>query len=75
MQPPSPVLQIHDDGCDITRSLVRTRPTFLDNVNSLVEQTICGVSALRSLYRHGLLNIPAIEERHDLEVINDYRKA
>lgn len=56
-----PSVQIHDDGCDITRYLAENDPAFLrERVWGVTEQTTCGITFLTHLYRKRMLPCPSI---------------
>jgi adenosylhomocysteinase len=57
-------VQIHDDGCDMTRYLSNHHPYFLKNVWGITEQTTCGISFLTNLYRQEKLFCPSIDIAH-----------
>lgn len=59
-----PHVQIHDDGCDITRYLADQYPEFMRRVNGISEQTTCGITFLGHLFRADKLHCPAIDVAH-----------
>jgi len=50
-----------DDGCDITRFLHERHPEVISRVKGLTEQTTCGVTFLRKLFKKGELLCPAVD--------------
>lgn len=59
-----PNVQIHDDGCDITRYLAENYPSFLKRVWGITEQTTCGTTFLTHLYRQKKILCPSIDVAH-----------
>lgn len=56
-----PHVQIHDDGCDVTRYLTDKHPDFMARVWGISEQTTCGIAFLTHLFRAKKLHCPAID--------------
>lgn len=58
------LIQIVDDGCDITTYIAKSRPDVLRDVRAVTEQTTCGINFLKTLYKDDLLPVPAVNINH-----------
>ena len=57
-------IQIIDDGCDITRHIIKNRPEVMERVRIISEQTTCGINHLKTLHKRSRLAVPAININH-----------
>lgn len=58
------VLQIIDDGCDITQYIAEHHPHLFDKTRLITEQTTCGINFLKRLFADNKVNAPAININH-----------
>ena len=58
------VLQIIDDGCDITQYIAEHHSCLFDKTRLITEQTTCGINFLKRLFTDNRVNAPAININH-----------
>lgn len=58
------VIQIADDGCDMTQYIAEHHAPLLPKVRVITEQTTCGIHFLKHLYAHNKITVPAVNINH-----------